>query len=163
MLVASLPFGALFFVCLHQLLSRSASGRGCESLKMRAQTLHRLVGFAILAPSEPGVGARVEHHRERFFFLQGERIELRTDYVAADFDDRCRQCGVAVQNGQGELDRIAGCGQEVALHLHHQAAARHIGGDAVNRYFRWHVAHRQARPSRREPSDGAAGSPTRPR
>ncbi len=88
-----------------------------------------LAGFA---PAEPGVGARVEDHGERLLLLERERIELGAEGVAVGLDDGGGEFGVAIEDGEDEFDGLRGREEELALHLDHDAAGRHIGGGSVD-------------------------------
>ena len=84
-----------------------------------------------LAPSQPGVRARVEHHGQRFFFLgQRQRIELRAqDHAIPGVDYRRRDRRLSVEHGERSVAsaaRLQRHSSNESSILHRHAAARHI-------------------------------------
>ncbi len=100
-------------------------------LEDTAETGKRAIGLARLAPSEPCIGAGVEHHGELLFLLKGERVELGAEGIAVGLNDGCREFGVAIEDGKNEFHGLGGRQVELAVHLDHDPTRRHVGGGSV--------------------------------
>ena len=96
------------------------------------QTVQRLIDFAGLAPSEPGVGAGEEDHGEHFFFGDGEGIELEAEDAVGEADDVGGQLGIAGAEREDDGEGIAVVGVHAFEQLHGEAAAGDVDGLAGN-------------------------------
>ncbi len=122
MLVARRPFGRSWTGGLEEALAGLGEAHERE-LEDAAEADERTIDLAGLTPAEPGVGAGVEHHGERLFLLEGERVELCTEGVAVGLNDGCGEFRVAVEDREDELDGLGREAVELAVHLDHDAAA----------------------------------------
>ncbi len=89
-----------------------------RNLNNPAQTPQRLIHFARLAPPQPRVRSRKQHHRQQLFFGHRQRIELQPQHAVRQAHYTRRQLRVARAQRENRLQRFPRDRRQLLQQLH---------------------------------------------